>query len=481
MGKQNLLAASLVACVCIIFHSTALAQESGRFVDTTPAAENSATQTAEPATNPTANQANNPATNPIAIPAETAEPAATPAEKAIRHFSSTPDTTVARHADFFVDFRWDNSVLDQRYMKTGANLRALADSIASIDINRIDSLNIFSYSSPEGRFTYNQKLSQRRAAAMKGYISEQYPELLGKTRIVPDGESWHLFRERVLSDSTLTDDQRQHLLSIIDSPTSPDQKKLLLKSYDRPLWNRIVKDWFVDMRRSFIRLSWTEDIYEPLPSFETVSSVGSKVPQSTASFTDSTSIYPTRYDVYEWKTILALKTNLLYDAVTALNFELEVPIGERWSLAVEDVFPWWAWGPNDRKYCFQMWEIGFEPRWWFARTPERDRLSGHFLGVYGMSSRYDFQWDTDLCWQGEYWSAGLSYGFALPIGKVCNLELSASVGFLRSDWRHYQPDSAYEHLYRDPSRTGVFSYFGPTKLKVSLVVPIQIKYRKYAR
>ncbi len=384
--------------------------------------------------------------------------------------------SAARHADFYVDFRWDKAVLDLKYMKTGDNLRALADSIASIDINRIDSLNIFSYSSPEGKFLYNKRLSERRAAAMRSYVSREYPELLGRTGITPDGESWHLFRQRALTDTTITDTQRERLISIIDSPTSPDQKKLLLKSYDRALWNRIIRQWFVEMRRSFIRLSWTEDVPEPMEMLPAGAAL-----QRGADFSAASAIYPTRYDVYEWKTILALKTNLLYDAVTALNFELEVPLGERWSIAVEDVFPWWAWGPNDKKYCFQMWEIGFEPRWWFARTPERDRLSGHFLGVYGMSSRYDFQWDTDLCWQGEYWSAGLSYGFAFPIGKVCNLELSASVGFLRSDWRHYQPDAAYEHLYRDPSRTGVFSYFGPTKLKASLVVPIQIKYRKYAR
>ncbi len=388
--------------------------------------------------------------------------------------------TAARYADFYVDFRWDNSTLDLRYMKTGENLRALADSIAAIDINRIDSLNIFSYSSPEGKWRYNLKLSERRAAAMRSYVGREYPQLLGRTSVVPEGESWHLFRSRVLTDSSITAAQRERLLSIIDAPVSPDQKKLLLKSYDRLLWSRIIRQWFVEMRRSFIRLSWTEDVAEPLLRMDGVPTVAG-IQQRRVEFSDRSLIRPTRYEVYEWTTILALKTNLLYDAVTALNFELEVPIGERFSIAIEDVFPWWNWGPNGKKYCFQMWEMGIEPRWWFARSPERDRLSGHFLGVYGMSSRYDFQWDTDLCWQGEYWSAGLSYGYSLPIGKVCNLELAASVGFLRSDWRHYQPDAAYEHLYRDPSRTGVFSYFGPTKLKASLVVPIQVKHRKYAR
>ena len=62
---------------------------------------------------------------------------------------------------------------------------------------------------------------------------------------------------------------------------------------------------------------------------------------------------------------MALKTNLLYDAVTALNIEFEVPIGKQWSVAVENLFPWWEF---NNKYCFQLWEMGAEGRYWFHRT-----------------------------------------------------------------------------------------------------------------
>ena len=41
----------------------------------------------------------------------------------------------------------------------------------------------------------------------------------------------------------------------------------------------------------------------------------------------------------------ALKTNLLLDAVTAVNAEIEFPIGKHFSILVEDIFPWWSWGP----------------------------------------------------------------------------------------------------------------------------------------
>lgn len=167
-----------------------------------------------------------------------------------------------------------------------------------------------------------------------------------------------------------------------------------------------------------------------------------------------------------------LKTNLMYDAVTVVNAEAEFPIGRKISVAVEDVFPWWSAGPNDRKYCLQLWEMGVEPRWWFCRTDRRDWLSGHFAGVYGMSGKYDFQNDDAICRQGYFWSAGLTYGYSLPVCRFLNMEFSISAGYLRSHYRCYQPDGKYEHLYEDKDKAGRVSYVGPTKLKVSLVLPL---------
>ncbi len=378
-----------------------------------------------------------------------------------------------RSADFHVDFQWDSSVLDPSYMETGDNLRALADSVFSIGPDRIDSISICSYSSPEGKSAYNRKLSARRAAAMRKYMDGHFPQLSGKIRVTHDGESWDMFRDRVLADSALTGAQRGKLLSVMDSSASPDEKKRLIQAYDRPLWDRMVGEWFSDMRRSLIRLSWTEEGRAQTDRIPPVASADAT--RSLAVLSDRGSICPDFRKVYIWETIFALKTNLLYDAVTALNVEAEIPIGDKFSVAVEDVFPWWTWGPNDKKYCFQMWEMGIEPRWWFAPTARRDKLSGHFLGAYAMSSKYDFQRDTRYCYQGEYWSAGLTYGYSLPIGKWLNMEFSLSAGFLQSDYRHYRPDSAYEHLYRDPYKTGKYSWFGPTKAKVSLVVPIMVR------
>ena len=99
------------------------------------------------------------------------------------------------------------------------------------------------------------------------------------------------------------------------------------------------------------------------------------------------------------------------------------------------------------------------------------KLKGHFVGAYGMSGKFDFQWDTDLCTQGEFWSAGLTYGYSRRISRLFNLELSASFGYLSTAYHRYYPSDDYDVLYVD-DRKGRVGYWGPTKLKVSLVMPL---------
>ncbi len=170
---------------------------------------------------------------------------------------------------------------------------------------------------------------------------------------------------------------------------------------------------------------------------------------------------------------VALKTNLLYDAVTVLNASAEFPLGGgRFSILVEDTFPWWSFGPNRNKYCIQLWEIGIEPRWWFKTD---GIMQGHFLGIYGKSATYDFQFDRALCYQGTYWSAGASYGYSMKIGEKLQMEFSLSVGFMQSHYRHYQPDDNYDHLYIDKYNSGKLTYIGPTKAAISLVWPITFR------
>lgn len=338
--------------------------------------------------------------------------------------------------DFQIFFPVNISKFSENYLDNPESLAKLDSVIAIYGANVIDSLLIVARSSPEGRYQFNMDLALNRAKSMSNYLTTHYPDLNAKIRLDHGISPW---------------------------PKSKNKKDL------------------VRLRYAAFRLVFPFDIEIPVPQMENVvideSLYALDLPEEVIEQEPIDVVIPAAKSKM---TILALKTNLLYDAVTALNFEIEVPIGKRWSIMWEDVFPWWETG---NKYCLQHWEMGPEVRYWFRPWDVygTDKLRGFFAGVYGMSSRYDFQYDRSLNWQGEYWSTGLSGGWSTALGrsKWGNLELSLALGYLSTRYRGYIPADDYSLLIRNPYRVGSASYWGPTKAKVSLVIPINIPIHKY--
>lgn len=145
--------------------------------------------------------------------------------------------------------------------------------------------------------------------------------------------------------------------------------------------------------------------------------------------------------------LLALKTNLLFDAALMPNVEIEVPVGKRWSVNGEYAFPWWQFDRG--KYCMQVLMGGLEGRYWLgSRKSREDRevLTGHFLGLYAGGGKYDLQWG-EKGYQGEFFiAAGVSYGWATRIARHLHLEFNIGIGLLRTDYRHYHARDNYQTL-----------------------------------
>jgi len=186
---------------------------------------------------------------------------------------------------------------------------------------------------------------------------------------------------------------------------------------------------------------------------------------------------------------IAAKTNVLYDVATALNFAVEFPLGDSFSLQYEQIFPWWNAGPYGNKYSMQVLSFDGEARWWFAhRVPrtlnmdnsgarrQRSRLLGHYLGLYAHTGKFDIQAGRKFgCYQNYFKGAGLSYGYSLPLGRRANMELALSFGYMAIDYQHYIPSSDWSVLLKDNDKAGTKHYFGPTKAKISVVFPIVFK------
>ena len=386
--------------------------------------------------------------------------------------AETDSVNSDRYALYYYHDRID---LQEDYLDNAMQMARIRDML--LHSPHIDSIAIYAYSSPEGSPKWNNWLAVKRAEAAKTFILSNLSNdsiLLPENIILhPMGENWEGLYEELYANYHLLN--RDAVLRIMKAKVSTETKKWRLQNLD----GGYTYTWIIRNHMPRLRVATWICVYMQKPDF--VAPVIQDYKPDMGSIRIDTLPLPELLPLPSVEkrktTMFALKTNLLYDAVTALNAELEVPIGKRFSVMVEDVFPWWKAGPNGNKYCLQMWTMSVEPRWWFYRKGMSDRLQGHFIAPYVMSGKYDLQWDTNICYRGYGWSAGLTYGYSMPLCKWLNMEFSMSIGYLNASYQHYQPSADYEQLFKDPANAGRLTYIGPTKLKVSLVVPIKFNWR----
>lgn len=401
---------------------------------------------------------------------------------------SQADTLTSNHTfevsskDFFIWYPVSRTHIQDNYLGNDTSLVEIREYLKLSP--RIDSIVIYSYASPEGPYNFNKYLSRERGLTAFKYIKEHMSERFAKNvdsivRFSPLAENWRGLREEVIKCYSRND--IGEVLEILDrTDINDEQRKTLLKRLDGGAsWQFILKNCMPQLRHA----TWKFVGIHPMqmPSLRSVNTNAFFV------FPEIDREIATLPELDDKHTILALKTNLLYDLVSWVNFSVEVPVyRDRWSVLYYHQFPWWRWGKADNEFCMRFLSIGAEARYWFRPMPrletsrrvKRDKLMGHFVGIYAESGKWDFERKRDICYQGEHWSAGLSYGYAMPIGKRLNLEFSLSVGYASIPHRNYYPSDDYKLLIHNPEKDGTWHYFGPTKAQVSLVLPILVKTRK---
>ena len=391
--------------------------------------------------------------------------------------TESPDSSCV--VDRFALYYWRDRIdLDETYLDNKRQMERIRLYLANSP--QIDSITIYAYASPEGVYEHNVWLAEKRAEAAKRFVLAHIPQERNfnpeRIRLCPMEENWTGLAEELEANYHRND--REKVLAILRAPVRNDTKKWRLQQLDNGYtYKYIIRRHMPRLRLATWICIWQKPYQEPVGK-EAAFAVSEPEPSPlTPLHVEPLHIESPR----EKKTILALKTNLLYDAVTALNFAAEVPFNEKFSILYEHHCPWWL--SNSNRFCLQYLSFGGEFRWWFkpktrpesARRVQRDALVGHFLGLYGMGGKFDLQANRTFCYQGEFFSAGLTYGYSMPIAKRLNLEFSISAGYARIPYRHYNPTDDWEILIRDRNKTGVWHYFGPTKIEVALSVPLLIR------
>ena len=179
--------------------------------------------------------------------------------------------------------------------------------------------------------------------------------------------------------------------------------------------------------------------------------------------------------LWDYLTPFAIKTNLLYDASSALNVAIEVPIRDNWSVAFEWVAPWWS--DYDKQIYLQMMLGGIEGRYWFGNREDRPQLTGWFAGVSLQGGLYDLMVDPVKGIQGEFQAYSAVGGFAHPVNKsgTLRMEYALGLGYMRTEYVKYWWDGLDYTLVAPSPQTWLTNWVGPTKLQVSLVYMLKLR------
>lgn len=168
---------------------------------------------------------------------------------------------------------------------------------------------------------------------------------------------------------------------------------------------------------------------------------------------------------------VAVKTNLLYDALLNVNAGVEVGLAPKWTLDVSGDFNGWTLS-HDRRW--KHWLVQPEARYWFC-----DRFGGHFVGVHAHGGQFnvgnlnndikflgtDFSKLSDHRYQGWFVGAGVAYGYAWVLGRHWNLEGEIGIGYSYTRYDEFRCEGCGKKTDEDKTH----HYFGPTKAAVNLV------------
>lgn len=404
------------------------------------------------------------------------------------------ETVLVDTVDVKIFFPVGTSYVDEAYRDNGYRLDRFAERVERIRREtglELAEVSIVACVSPEGREEVNERTTQERALSLLRHLRR----LTGmkQTRFLMDfrGIDWSRLTA-IVEFSEMP--YREEVLEILREARMPlygegadDECISRLKSLRRGVPYAYMQEHFFPVLRNagqqvVCRFEQTGDVEPEEVTAEVVEvEYGTKATRETAAtqeesamqeavipVDEETDISPTPYYIYESRPLLALKTNLLFDALLMPNVEAEVPLGDRWSVLGEWAFPWWR--KKDDSSTLQYLNGGVEGRYWLRLWKQPSDAShplrGHFLGLFGGGGKYDIGHHSEG-YQGTFWMAGISYGYSLPLNRVLNMEFSLGAGFLSTRYKHYKVEDALKiHQLGEKER---YRWLGPLKAKVSLV------------
>lgn len=167
---------------------------------------------------------------------------------------------------------------------------------------------------------------------------------------------------------------------------------------------------------------------------------------------------------------VAVKTNLINDALLSPNIGVELGLAPKWTMDITGELN--LWSVDGHKW--RHWFVQPEARYWFCQ-----RFAGHFIGVHAIGGEYnfghlglnfkflgsDFRKLNTQRYEGWGAGAGIAYGYAWPVHPHWNIEAEIGVGWIYTRFDSYPCAECGRKI--DNNR--VHNYVGPTKAALNIV------------
>ncbi len=377
------------------------------------------------------------------------------------------DSIVDGEQDIQFYFRLDSSTLDKSFSTNAAQIAALDSIMQAEDVMiGLDSILINAAASIDGPKDRNATLAMNRSQSVKDFLSERYPQMnpdLIQTRFI--AEDWAMLREAVVADPNIP--HKDDVLRIIDDKRrEDDNREWVLKTlHSGGPWEYMKLNILPELRYGASLMFYYQVEKQRIVTQKDIITVDTVI---IPTVTPQQPLAP-QPEAEKWA--IALKTNLLYDAVLTPNVELEIPIGRRWSVGVEYIFPWWS---NNKSNYTQRIRMGhLSATYWLGDRDKHELLTGWNVGLFGGYGDYDIQLLSPNGEQGTVFNSGVSFGYSHSIAKNLNLHYQVGLGYAQFSYRTYQKmwDTKYGDIkvFDYPWETKRRDWFGPTQLEVSLV------------
>ena len=420
-----------------------------------------------------------------------------------------PETSSRVHGNVHesqVYFRWDKSNYEDNYQSNAQAANKVYNLIKEIGTERVDSVIVKAYASPEGAYGHNMDLSRRRAMEFDRAVKEKMG-LVGADipiSVLPGGEAWEQLRARVAADTVISATAKQRTLALLDDDSVPrDTKKWRMMHFylgetrqEGDVYHWLLLNHYVYLRCLDINIYYHDAVpYSPEEPVEEVKEEPAIVPEEPAAQPDTTAVAPSEAFVpslelvspasdntakRRFSPVIGISTNLLFDATYIPNygftsvpsFSLEYyPARGHWTFGAD--VDWSHWLHYDTHRFNQIHNISLHTRRYF-RSGENG-FKGLYLQGALNAAEYGLGWDAHG-WEGELLGANIGAGYKINFGRFF-IDMGLDVGYFysRNDPYVWGDDATGWYYYDyvgDPAqfapRQKGFQWFGPTRAYISI-------------